>query len=320
MTAIPQGPLALDRLLALYLAASGVLAALSLDAAGLAAGGVHLAVALGLSRWTRRPLPVSAAGRFLRAVYPVALTPLLYAELSFLNQLFAEGYLDPIVQGWEASLFGGQPSVEVARRFPSFWLSELLHAGYFAYYLIVPAALLGIYRTRRARALHAVAFQTALAFFLCYLVFILFPVAGPRYLFTPIAGARAEGTLFALVHAVLESGSSKGTAFPSSHIAAAWAAVLACWRIDVRWFWLLVAPAAALAAGTIYGRFHYGVDAVAGIALAFAVHATAPALLRRLGEWPPRQEAAGRPGNPDRGSGIQSLESPGSDAWRNGSS
>lgn len=307
----PAGPLAVDRLLAAYLGVTGVLALVSLRPAGMAAGAGHAAAALVVLRWAGGPLPKAAGARFLRAVYPVALTPLLYMELAFLNRLLTEGYLDGTVLAWEEVLFGAQLSLEAGRRAASFWLSEFLHVGYFAYYLIVPTALLGVFATRGAGAAQRVAFQTALAFFASYVVFVVFPVAGPRYLFPPISDARADGTVFGLVHAVLEGGSSKGTAFPSSHIAAAWAAVLGCRRADRRWSSLLAIPAAALAVGTVYGRFHYGVDAVAGVALALIVHGVAPTLVGRLGDWPPSEApetgAGARPGNPDATPGIQSM-------------
>lgn len=303
-------PLAVDRLFAAYLIATGGLALASWRPAGFVAAAAHGVAALAVILASRRPLPSRGWVRFLRVAYPLALTPALYAELAFLNQLLTSGYVDPLVQGWEEALFGAQISVEASRRLGAFWLSELLHLGYLTYYVIVPVALFGVFAGRGTEELHRVAFQTALAFFVSYVVFVLLPVAGPRYLFQPISGARAEGTLFGLVHAILEGGSSKGTAFPSSHIAASWAAVLACRRADRRWFWSLAFPAVALAAGTVYGRFHYGVDAAAGIVLALAVHAAVPGLVRRLGEWPAAAidgDRDARSGNPARGPGIQSL-------------
>lgn len=318
MTAPAPGSatLAVDRLLAAYLAITGLLALVSLRPAGLLAGGAHLGSAALVLRLGRAGLPGRGWARFLRAAYPVLLTPLLYAELAFLNQLLVEGYRDGWVQAWEAAAFGVQPSLEAARRFGSFWLSELLHVGYFAYYPIVPLALVGLFLGRGAADLHAAAFQTALAFFVCYVVFVAVPVAGPRYAFPPLSGPPAEGAVYGLVHTVLEGGSSKGTAFPSSHVAASWAAVLACWRSDRRWFWLLAPAALALAIGTVYGRFHYALDAVAGAGVGWAAHLVAPRLLPRMGAWPPadgrgpvvggrgRTEA---PGNPRGGPGIQPM-------------
>lgn len=283
---VPAGLLAIDKLFIGYLVATGLLGVAAGGLRGAAVGAVHLASAAVAIRAGRSARPRARWALFLRCVYPVALTPLLYLELATLNRFLFAGYFDATVQEWEAGLFGGQPSLETSLRFQAFWLSEFLHLGYFTYYLLVPTAAVGVFLTRGAPAAHRLAFATACAFFASYLVFVAFPVAGPRYLFPGVGGAGAEGSLHGLVHAVLERGSSKGTAFPSSHVAAAAAAVFACWREDRRWFWFLLLPVAALTAGTVYGGFHYAVDAVAGLALAGLVHAVAPGLLRRLGEPP----------------------------------
>lgn len=297
----PGGLLAIDKLFAGYLVATGALAAVAGGARGAAVAALHLVAVAVVVLAGRAARPRARWAVFLRCVYPVALTPLLYLELATLNRFLFAGYFDAAVQGWEAALFGGQPSLETAARLPAFWLSEFLHLGYFCYYLLIPSAAVGVFLSRGGAAAHRLAFATACAFFASYVVFVAFPVAGPRYLFPGVVGAGADGGLHQLVHAVLERGSSKGTAFPSSHVAAAATAVLACWREDRRWFWFLLLPVAALTAGTVYGGFHYAVDSVAGLALAGAAHAGAPALLRRLGE--PRWETgiAGRAGAADAG-------------------
>lgn len=290
-----------DDVLAAYLAATGVLALATASAPGAALAAAHaggVAVLAWLAgRWragesvtgtagARRPGPSGPARhllRFFRVFLPVALTPLLYTELETLGQLTSPGYLDAAVQGWEAALFGGQPSLTAARRWPGRWLSEALHAGYFSYYLVVPAAAVAAYRRGGEEALSRLTVTVALAFFVCYLCFAVFPVAGPRYEFPRIQGPPSEGFFFGLVHGVLEAGSAKGTAFPSSHVAAATAALLAVWREDRRWFWALVLPVVFLTLGTVYGRFHYAVDALAGLAVAFAAWGAAPRLHRWLG-------------------------------------
>lgn len=294
-----------DHLLGAYLAATGLLAAGTASAAGLALAVAHGGAVGALWAWSRRP--VAGRGRvfrFFRIFLPVALTPVLYTELETLNQLVSPGYLDGAVQGWEAAIFGGQPSITFAERLPSPWLSELLHAGYFSYYLVVPGAALAVYVKAGGRGLARLTISVALAFFVCYLCFAVFPVAGPRYEFARIGGALSEEPLFRIVHGVLEAGSSKGTAFPSSHVAAAGAALLACRRDAPRWFWVFLPAVVLLTVGTVYGRFHYAVDALAGLAVAAATFAAAPGLQRRLG-------GDGRRTVPSRGGTADSRE-PGS--------
>jgi membrane-associated phospholipid phosphatase len=276
-----RGLLAIDRLACGYLGLTGLFAIAFGGASGTLIAVIHLVVAISilrLGRWRAR----SGFGGFMRATYAVLLTPILYAELATLNRFLTERFFDGVVQGWDQALFFSQPSIELSNWLPSFLLSETLHLGYFAYYAIVPSALIGVYLTRGFAAAHRAAFTTALAFFLCYVTFAVFPVAGPRYEFEAIGGALGEGTFYRIVHAVLEGGSSQGTAFPSSHIAASLAAVLGAGREDRRWLWLLLIPEIALAVGTVYGRFHYAIDAVAGVGYALAAWSLTPWAVRVL--------------------------------------
>lgn len=281
-----------DHVLVAYLIATGLLAAATLTPVGAALAAAHAAGA-GTVLWLGgKPLPTNRPLRFLRLLLPVLITPLLYTELQTLNQLVAPGYYDPTVQGWEEALFGLQLSVEAARAAPWTWLSELLHLGYFSYYLVVPAAAVGAYLASGDEGLERYVVTVAVAFYLCYLCFAVFPVTGPRYLFPAPSGAAADGPFYALVHAVLEAGSSKGTAFPSSHVAAALAALLAVRRETKAWFRALLPFVVLLAMGTVYGRFHYGVDVLAGIAVALLARWATPALSRRFG-GPPRPRPGG---------------------------
>jgi membrane-associated phospholipid phosphatase len=110
-----------------------------------------------------------------------------------------------------------------------------------------------------------------IAFYVCYAVFLFFPVAGPRYLFPMAENAATAIAPAIFTHRLLEQGSAWGTAFPSSHVAVSLVAACEAWR-----FWrplgAVLAPAAVLLAfGTVYGQFHYAVDALAGAAVAVAV-------------------------------------------------
>jgi len=277
-----RGPLAVDYLTQAYLAATAVVALSSLTGIGLAITLTHVAV-IGLIAWiAARPLPAHGLVLFFRLFYPVALTPILYLELAPLNQLHVSGYFDATVMRWEELLFGTQLAMAFSRSFGRLWFSEILHLGYFSYYFIVPGAAATAYLLKGPRALERASFTIALAFFTCYLCFSVFPVAGPRYDFPTIAGDGPNGPVFALVHTILESGSSKGTAFPSSHVAATLSAWFATGRESKRVFWIMAPFAVSLTLGTVYGRFHYGIDATVGLVVAISVYLATPWLMRRL--------------------------------------
>jgi len=193
---------------------------------------------------------------------PLLVFPLLYWEVAILNQGFVSGYWDPVVMQWEQAIFGGSPSSELAARLPWPALSEVLHLAYLAFYpvIYVPPAMLFL-RGRRADFITSVVALMATAGF-CYAVFVYFPVQGPRY-FGPPEGV-PDGPVRRFVLTVLESGSSRGAAFPSAHMAITTCQAVLTVRLQPRMGWLVTAIAIGLGIGAVYGGFHYGIDMLAG--------------------------------------------------------
>jgi len=281
-----RGPLAVDYLSLAYLTATGLVALTSFTPLGIGIAALHLVMMAGIWWMARLPLPEQGLPLFFRMFYPVALTPLMYLELAPLNQLHVTGYFDVNVMVWEERLFGTQLAMTFGEWCDSLWFSEILHLGYFSYYLIVPGAAIAAYLLKGPRALERASFTIALAFYICYLCFSVFPVAGPRYDFPKLSGDPANGLMFNIVHTILESGSSKGTAFPSSHVAATLAAWFATGRESKRVFCIMAPFAVSLSLGTVYGRFHYGIDATLGLVVAISAYLGTPWLMRRLEDRP----------------------------------
>lgn len=226
--------------------------------------------------------------RFLGPGYPLILVGGFYTALGVMNVEVAQ-VRDAVVQRWEQVLFGSQVSVTWHERMPDVAVSFVLHACYASYYLIVSVVPIWFW-LRASRDVYArVVFALALTFYACYLVFGLFPVAGPNYFFAKPEGPLVEVLPARFMYGVLGLGSAYGTAFPSSHVAASWVAVLASWK-HRRALALALAPLAlGLALGTVYGQFHYAVDALAGAALGLGLFALSEPLRRRLEGRDPRE-------------------------------
>ena len=214
--------------------------------------------------WLLHRPGLSRFGRTVRDIYPVILVPALYGALDMLNGVDMRAW-DPEIQRMEAALFGGQVSREWWQSSPSNFWSTLLHANYFAYYLIVPfPPLFFLARGEADRARRAVALMVA-TFLCCYVVFLLFPVAGPYYEFPRPTGAFVDNWAARLVYATLSQGSSYGAAFPSSHVAATVAATIATWQGSRKAGLILVIPTLLLTVGVVYCQMHYAVDALTGL-------------------------------------------------------
>jgi len=220
--------------------------------------------------------------RWLRAWAPLLALLSLYAEIPVLIRAAGHArYFDAEVMRWESTVFGWQPAIEWAARWPSRILSEALHAAYLSYYGIIFSVPVGLYIARRRAAFGEAVFVLMFTFVACFLCYIAFPVAGPRYSW----GATARdsgGPMRAAAVWLLEARSSRGTAFPSSHVAVSVTQSI----LAVRYFGWRGMPVGllslGLALGAVYGGFHYAVDVVAGLTFGAVMTTLGVAIHRQL--------------------------------------
>ncbi len=214
----------------------------------------------------RRIRPRSAVADW----YALFLLQPVYSELGLLNTIQGISH-DTIVQSWDAALFGGQPSFDWIRAVPSPALSVILHLAYLSYYFIVLCTPLTLWISGRKDAARITILRIMSTFYLCYTIFLLFPVAGPRYLFPHADNAATRIGLARFTQDLLNGGASWGTAFPSSHVAVAVVAGLSAWLAWRLFGSVVVVLSLLLTVATVYGQFHYAVDALAGLAVGIAM-------------------------------------------------
>ena len=236
----------------------------------------HLAVlaAVAAATWHRK------TPAWLRAWTPILALLFLYSELPMIIRATGHGrFFDATVISWESALFHGQPALAWALRWPSLILSEVLHGAYLSYYGIIVVVPLMLHVQGRAREFNDAMFVLMLTFVACFVCYLALPVQGPRYLWPSRApaGPVREWTVW-----LLEARSSRGTAFPSSHVAVATTQSI----LALRYFGWRGAPvsllALGLALGAVYGGFHYAIDVVAGAMLAAVVTGFAVLLTTRI--------------------------------------
>ena len=209
--------------------------------------------------------------QFIRDWYPLSTIALFYFEMGKLTQLVFHRFFDDAIIQWEKRVFRGMPCIELSHKFPSLLLSEVLHLCYFSYYVIAVFLAAWLYFQGKAVPFQETVFAETLTFNLSLLCYPLVPATGPRYHFDKIEGKLASGFFFRLTHAILSTGSSKGTAFPSSHVSLSVIVLLCALRYDTTAFLILLPLCTGLTLGTVYGRFHYAIDALAGAVLAMLI-------------------------------------------------
>jgi membrane-associated phospholipid phosphatase len=196
--------------------------------------------------------------------------PLLYFEIPLLVSSVGSTYHDALIQRWEETFFQSQPSHVLASRLPFQWLSELLHAGYLAYYPAIFAPTLFLLWRNKTHAATRLVIAVGVVYGLCWTIYTVFPVQGPRYLWAARPDVPA-GPMRTIAEHLLAAGSSRGAAFPSSHMAVPTVQAVVAWAADRRLSLLLSVITLLVGVGAVYGGFHYAVDILAGGGLAVVV-------------------------------------------------
>lgn len=211
------------------------------------------------------------------------LIPLFYTEIALLNQSFGAGYHDSLVLSWEGFLFGS-PATELAGKYPYPLLSESLHLAYFSYYPIVYIPPLILFFSRRREAFQTTVVTLLATASVCFVFFVYFPVQGPRYFGPPesIPG----GPIRALTLFILENGSSRGAAFPSSHMAMTVCQAMVQLRYQPPIGILVTLISVGVGVGAVYGGFHYAIDMLAGAVVGLVVGGITLTYIRRSDSLP----------------------------------
>jgi membrane-associated phospholipid phosphatase len=150
-------------------------------------------------------------------------------------------------------------------------LPSVLEIAYALVYALGPFCLAVLYISGRRRNADCFLFVFATAVLLTYAQLPLWPSEPPRTVF-PGEDAPAYLTVFRRFNWWTLAGCGIHTGvFPSAHVAGAFAAAFGMRRAAAahrRVHVLLFTVAALIALATVYGRYHYLADAVAGLAMA----------------------------------------------------
>ncbi len=217
----------------------------------------------------RRPSP--ARWRIRLLLY----APLMGASFSLLPSAFALLELpsaDARVVGWEHALLGNQmfPAIHALEN-PV--LTDVMMVAYlfFFYYLVAGPAYYCIHDLHRFRQCFVGLFTI---YGLGFIGYSAFPTAGP-YLFLEFADPLASGWITDFAKPVVDAASNGVDAFPSIHVAVSLYLLVFDALHYRRRFWRMLGPCIGLSASTMYLRYHYGVDVLAGIILTGIGHSVA---------------------------------------------
>jgi membrane-associated phospholipid phosphatase len=180
------------------------------------------------------------------------------------------------------------------QKLPWLAVSELFYVSYFSYYIMIAGVGIALYLRSRQQFYHYVSVVSFL-FYVCYLIYIFLPVIGSRVFFHQVDGyalpeatqqlaltdtypeAVQAGVFFRIMRWVYRVFEAPGAALPSSHVAVALCTVFFSFRYLRSIRYVHLAVALLLCLSTVYCRYHYAVDVLAGL--------VAAAVLIPIGNW-----------------------------------
>ena len=275
---------------AVNLAALGVLATLTLlvwrrlaDPGELllrfALMGAFLAVIVFL---TQLPRPLPMALRIAIDFYPAAFIPFIYESLGPLISAARGPACDDLLIAADRAILGGDATV-LLQPFVTPFLASFLYAAYATYYFL-PLVLGGYLWSHDVGTARRYIFTLSVCFYVSYAGYFTIPAYGPR---TALADRNrvpleTSAVARAISQTINELEHTKLDAFPSGHTMIATAVLVVAWRRYRRLFWYLAPIATLLIVSTVYCRYHYVVDVLAGIVLAFATVPLGDRLYERM--------------------------------------
>jgi membrane-associated phospholipid phosphatase len=195
-------------------------------------------------------------------------------------------------------LCGVNPTEWLAR-FSNPFLTEALQISYSLFYVFFVVIGLELYLQKDRSRFGYFRFTIVYGFFISYLSYFLFPAVGPRFtlydfskinselpglFFTPFL--RWFVNIFESIHSGMSNSialaSAQRDVFPSGHTMMTLAAIALAWKYRLRVRHYILAVGIMLIFATVYLRYHYLIDVVAGAILAIPCLLTSGRMERLL--------------------------------------
>jgi membrane-associated phospholipid phosphatase len=224
------------------------------------------------------------AAATLRLWSPMVIVLLVYGNFHDLTRLIHPTTVDAWLQRADVALLGVEPTVWL-QRVTVPWLTELMTFAYGLFFVFPLIVLVRAHAEKDVLAFREIALALTLCFYLGLVGYVTVPAIGPRYAIGYDVELRGYWLTTACAKAWNAIESVQTDCFPSLHTAVSSISLAYLWRLrGWKWgrVWLVgCAPFVVLLwMSTIYLRYHYAVDVLAGLALAAVCVGLAPAVTR----------------------------------------
>ena len=262
-----------------------------------------LAVAILAAALYRAKVGPAKKGFYLSVVATLITVPVIFNTLGPIIAGIHATTFDARLIAVDHAIFGVHPTVWL-ERLSTPLITSVLQLAYISYYFI-PLSL-GVVLIARGRfgEFEEVLFGILLCFYLSYLGYLLVPAIGPRFALSHLqSGDLQTSPLIRSIQDALNTlEKNKTDAFPSGHTAISLMSLYYAWKERQKMLFAVLIPlVTGLIISTVYLRYHYVIDVIAGIGLTGLTIALAPGLRRLFSGAPGHAvDAKSSPGPPAR--------------------
>lgn len=228
---------------------------------------LHLA-AFAISLFLGSLAPKHSILAFVRRWYYFLFILLFFAVLHYLIPSINPGNIDQYLIKFDFLLLNLNPTIWF-ERFYSPLLTEILLLSYLAFYYMPLCILIPFYKRKEYKNFDRFSFSILLTFYISYIGYLLFPALGPRYFLAHLHQKSLYGIgIYQRISSSLDGLENiQWDAFPSGHVAISLIFALFAAKYFPKTFFIMLPIIMLLIFSTVYLRYHYVVDILAGILL-----------------------------------------------------
>jgi membrane-associated phospholipid phosphatase len=231
---------------------------------------------------------------FLRDWYPVPVTLIVFKELYLMVHPINPHDFDVMFITIDRWIFGTDPT-----RWLGHWtnpfLTEVMQFSYSMFYFIFLIAAIEYYNKNRVEEFRYGMFVVLYSFYISYVFYFIFPAVGPRFTLhsfaamdTDLPGVFMTKAMRELLNsaesiphnAVNPIDFAQRDVFPSGHVQLTLVLIFLAYQSRLKSRHFILAVGVLLVISTVYLRYHYVIDVIAGIVFMLVTIWTGPPLYR----------------------------------------
>jgi membrane-associated phospholipid phosphatase len=231
---------------------------------------------------------------FFRDWYPVVFTLIFFKELYLMVHPINPHDVDQVFVAIDRWMFGVDPTRWLVQ-FQHPILTEVLQFSYAMFYFLFLIAGIEYYKDKRMEEFQRGMFITVFGFYLSYVFYFLFPAVGPRFTLhdfhttnTDLPGLFFTDALREFVNsaesippnAMNPVDFAQRDVFPSGHTQLTLVLIYLVFRSQLKSRFFILIVGILLIISTVYLRYHYVVDVIAGVLFMLITVCIGPRLYR----------------------------------------